>query len=113
MQYENTQQLQRAVQNGELPADRLYIGYQGTVEELAVEVWHAGQCIFRLSRPTEASEEGRPKRAAGRLASKVRSEIGAVRRAMLDTEIPAKKGYYRLGRRKGVSTSGTPSGEMR
>ncbi len=113
MHFESTQQLQKAVQTGELPADRLYIGYQGTVEELAVEVWHAGECIFRLSRPTEADEEGRPKKAAGRLASSVRSQIGAVRRAVLDTEIAAKKGYYRLGRRKAVSTSSTPSSEKR
>ncbi len=113
MQFENTQQLQQAVQNGELPANRLHIGYQGTVVELAVEVWHAGECIFRLSRPTEADEAGCPKCAAGKWARGVQRAIGASRPVILDTDIPAKKGTLRLGRRKAVSISRTPSSEKR
>ncbi len=113
MQFENTQQLQAAVQNGELPANRLHIGYQGTVEELAVEVWHAGNRIFRLSRPTEADEVRNPKQAAGKMARQVQGAVGSSRPVILDTDIPVKKGLYRLGRHKGVSTSRTPSDEKR
>ncbi len=113
MQFENTQQLHAAVENGELPANRLHIGYQGTVEELAVEVWHAGACIFRLSRPTKPDEVRCPKQAAGKWARQVQGAVGSSRPVILDTDIPAKKGLYRLGRRKGVSTSCTPSSEKR
>ncbi len=113
MRFENTQDLQAAVQNGKLPANRLHIGYQGTVVELAIEVWHAGERIFRLSRPTEPGEVRSPKQAAGKLARQVQGAVGSSRPVILDTDIPVKKGLYRLGRRKGVSSSLTPSGEKR
>ncbi len=108
MQFENTQELQTAIQNGQIPADRVCIGYQGTVVEMAVEVWHAGECIFRLSRPTDAVEARRPKGAAARLARQVRQEIGATRPVILDTDIHVRKGYHHNGRPRREQISSLP-----
>ncbi len=99
MKYQNTQELQAAMQAGTLSANRMAVGYRGSTSEIAMEIWHIGECVFRQAEAFDREHHRHPNQAAEKLAHRVCREAGITGRAVLDTTIRIKKGDHRNGRR--------------
>ncbi len=97
--YQNVRELQAAVQAGTLAPNRIAIGYRGSTREIATEIWHLGECVFRQTETFDRERHRHPNQAAEKLARHVCWEAGITGRAVLDTTIRIQKGDHRNGRR--------------
>ncbi len=82
MKYQNARDLQAAMQSGALAPNRIAIGYKGSTSEIATEIWHLGECVFRQTEAFDRERHRHPNQAAEKLAHRICREAGITGRAV-------------------------------